>query len=125
MRGNSRTPGSTLTMFKSTIILGLLFVASVCHAYTEISWWTFSDEKDRVVEFLSEDIKLYCHGGCKGYTVSGRPDEIFVSSIGEYSLTLLRRGDAQRLDFRTPASRGSRDSAYLSNAVPRDGEIHW
>jgi hypothetical protein len=79
-------------MFKNILILGILLSASVCHAFTEISWWTFSAGEDRAIEFLSEDIDLYCHGGCKAYTVVGRPDEIFVSSIGEYALKHLRQG---------------------------------
>jgi hypothetical protein len=86
-------------MFKKSLILGILIVASVCHAFTGISFWTISEGEDRVIEFLSEDINLYCHGGCKAYTVAGRPDEIFVSSIGEDTLTGLRQGKVKMSHF--------------------------
>lgn len=86
-------------MFKNIIIIGILLAASVCYAFTEISWWTISAGKDRVIEFLSEDINLYCHGGCKAYTVAGRSDEIFVSSIGEDTLTGLRQGKLKMSHF--------------------------
>jgi len=79
-------------MFKNIIIIGVLLATSVCHASDEISWWTISAGKDHVIEFLSEDINLNCHNGCKAYTVAGRSDEIFLSSLGENILTGLRQG---------------------------------
>ena len=88
-----------LTMFKYTIILGILLAANSCHTFTEISWWTISAGNDRMIEFLSEDINLHCYGGCKAYTVTGRSYEIFVSSIGEYTLEGLRRGDVKMGHF--------------------------
>jgi hypothetical protein len=88
-----------LTMFKNTVILVIVLAASVCHAFTEISWWTIPAGKDRVIEFLSEDIKLYCHGGCQAYTVAGKPDEIYVLSMRKDILTALLRGEVIKGPF--------------------------
>ena len=85
-------------------------MASVCHAFTEISWWTISTGKDRVIEFLSEDIKLYCDNGCQAYTVAGRPDEIYVLSIGKDILIRLLRGEKIK---------GPSDKIYVLNLQSR------
>jgi len=79
-------------MYRISGFLGIILVASVGYAFTEISWWTISTGNDRVIEFLSEDIKLYCHGGCQAYTVAGRPDEIYVSPLSKDALAGLRQG---------------------------------
>jgi hypothetical protein len=80
-------------MYRILAIAGIILITSVCHAFTEISRWTISTGKERVIEFLSEDIKLYCDGGCQAYTVAGRPDEIYVLSMRSDILAALIRGE--------------------------------
>jgi len=84
---------AVLAIVINTVILAILLAASVCHAFTEISWWTISAGKERVIEFVSEDINLYCYGGCQAYTVAGRPDEVYVISMGKDILKRLLRGE--------------------------------
>jgi len=75
------------------VTLGIILSASVFHAFTEISWWKITAGNDRMIEFLSEDIKLFCYNGCEAYTVAGRPDEIYVLSIKKYILKRLLSGE--------------------------------
>jgi hypothetical protein len=82
-------------MYRISVIVGIILISSVCNAFSEISWWTVSTGKERVIEFISEDIKLYCHGGCHAYTVAGRPDEIYVSPLSKDALTGLRQGKVE------------------------------
>lgn len=72
----------------------MLSLTSICQAFTEISWWAIPEGKERVIEFISEDINLHCHGGCQAYSVAGRPDEIYVLSVRNDTLKALLRGDS-------------------------------
>ncbi len=84
------------TILKKIIIMSILLAANVCHAYTETSWWTISSGKDRVIEFLSKDINLYCYSGCHAYTVANRPDEIYVLSTRKDILKALIQREAKQ-----------------------------
>jgi len=81
-------------MLKYALILGVLFAADVCHAFSEISLWTISAGEDRVIEFQSRE-RLYCGNYCYSFSVAGRPDEIFVSPFREQTLSGFRRGEVQ------------------------------
>jgi hypothetical protein len=84
-----------VSLVKYILFLGILFSATACHAYTEISWWTITVGEDRVVEFLSEDHRPYCGNNCYSFVVVGRPDEIFISTLRHDTISRLRRGEVQ------------------------------
>ena len=82
-------------MLKKLLILGILISAGVCHASTEMSLWTISVGEDRVVEFLSKDLRPYCGIICSSYAVVERPYEIFVSSTRKDILQRIRSGEVE------------------------------
>lgn len=82
-----------LTMFKNVLILAISIAASFGHAFAGDDFWTISKGADCVTEFQPKP-SLYPNY-CSSYTVVGRPDEIFVSSLREDTLLGIRRGQVQ------------------------------
>ena len=86
---------TVVAMFKSILFSGMLLSSGVCHAFSRISLWTIAKGETRVVEFLSEDSRIYCSNLRCSFVVVGRPDEIFVSTLRADTLSRLRLGEIQ------------------------------
>ena len=80
-------------MLRNGFILVILVASSVCHAFAGDDFWTISKGADYVTEFQAKPLPYPNY--CSVYTVVGRPDEIFVSSIRNDTLEGIRRGQVK------------------------------